>query len=88
MSIAETFARIWLFSVSGGVPKRSLILAIIVGSLLNAINQYEAILGSGQVSWFKLALTYIVPYLVSTYGAVSVQMKMHKMSEAARGPRV
>lgn len=80
MSFSSTASQIWHFATSGGVPKRSLILAIIVGSALNLINQGEAVFGTAHVNWFKLVLTYIVPYLVSTYGAVSVQMRMQKMA--------
>lgn len=60
----------------GGVPRRSLAVALVVGTLLNLINQGDALLGLGPaaVNWFKVALTYVVPYGVATYGAVSMRM--------------
>ncbi len=55
--------------LSGALLVRSLWVAIIVGTLLNLINQPEAIFGAGAIHWPKLLLTYCVPFLVSTYGA-------------------
>ncbi|MEL6948485.1 MAG: nitrate/nitrite transporter NrtS [Pseudomonadota bacterium] len=53
------------------VLKRSAIVSVIVGSALNLINQPEAIFGPAQIVWWKLALTYAVPFLVATYGAMA-----------------
>jgi hypothetical protein len=39
------------------------------------INQGDALLGMASVNWLKLILAYCVPYAVSTYGAVSYQLK-------------
>lgn len=54
---------------------RALVVAIIVGSALNLINQGDAIIGAGSVNLSKMALTYIVPFFVSLHGAVSAQSK-------------
>lgn len=54
----------------------SLKVAMIVGIILNLINQGE-ILFSFQfekINWYKLVLTFVVPYLVSTYAAVRVRL--------------
>lgn len=49
--------------------RRSLAVAVIVGTALNAINQGPEILaGQWPVLW-KLALTYVVPFLVASYGS-------------------
>ena len=53
----------------------SLRIALVVGTILNVINQGDAILGAASINWFKIALTYCVPYAVCTYGAVSAQLK-------------
>ncbi|MDX1588901.1 MAG: nitrate/nitrite transporter NrtS [Oleiphilaceae bacterium] len=57
-------------SVSDGTPRRSFGLALVVGTVLVLINQWEAWVGAGSFSWGKAILTYTVPYLVSTYTAV------------------
>ena len=72
-TVLGMLAKIWKLSTSGGVPRRSLVIALIVGSLLTLINQYDALLGTVAFNWYKAALTYCVPYLVSTYGAVTVK---------------
>ena len=46
-------------------------VALIVGTILNLINQGDAMLAGLPLNLAKLSLTYLVPYLVSTYGAVS-----------------
>ena len=58
-------------ALSWPYARRSLIVAALVGTLLNAINQGDAFVGGGKVSWFKICLTYCVPFLVATYGAWS-----------------
>ena len=60
-------------AISDGVPRRSLYVALIVGTVLDLINQGDALLAS--INWLKLILTYCVPYLVCTYGAVSYRLK-------------
>lgn len=53
------------------IVKRSLIIAVIVGTVLNVINQGDVVMGSATFNLFKCLLTYVVPYCVATYGAVS-----------------
>jgi hypothetical protein len=47
-------------AVSGGVPQRSLAVAI----------------GGAPMNWVKVLLTFAVPYCVSTYGAVSFRLSL------------
>ena len=61
-------------ATSNGVPRRALFVAVVVGSALNLINQGDALFGPKAVDIGKLLLTFIVPYLVSTHGAVSARM--------------
>jgi len=60
---------------SDGVPRRSLCVALVVGTVLNLINQGDALLGAMPINWLKIILTYFVPYAVCTYGAVSFQLR-------------
>lgn len=62
-------------ALSDGIPRRSLFVALIVGTILNLINQGDALVGWGEINWFKVTLTYCVPYAVSTYGAVSLRLR-------------
>lgn len=61
-------------ATSNGVPRRAFLVAVVVGSALNLINQGDALFGVKTVDVGKLLLTFIVPYLVSTHGAVSAHM--------------
>jgi hypothetical protein len=74
MSTLSTWKVACLCAISDGVPRRSLCVALIVGTVLNLINQGDALLGMASINWLKLVLTYCVPYVVCTYGAVSYQM--------------
>jgi hypothetical protein len=56
-------------TLTGPALKRSVIVAVVVGTALNLINQGpEMLSGSWPVIW-KLALTYVVPFLVASYGS-------------------
>ena len=55
------------------VVRRGLKVSLIVGTILVAVNQGDAIIGgnlSAAAIW-KIPMTYLVPYCVSTYVAVS-----------------
>lgn len=55
-------------TLTGPAVRRSLVVAIVVGTALNLINQgAELVSGQGPVLW-KLGLTYVVPFLVASYG--------------------
>jgi hypothetical protein len=49
--------------------RRWFIIAAIVGTLLNLINQWEALSGPAAPDGPKLIMTYVVPYLVSSTSA-------------------
>lgn len=62
------------------VAKRSLVIAILVGSILNLINQGDALMAGADINWWKIALTYCVPFCVATYGACCAFRSMHEGS--------
>jgi hypothetical protein len=66
---------IWQCIIAPGVPRRSLAAAVVVGTLLNLINQGDALFSGRHINWLKLGLTYIVPYCVATYGAVAFRLE-------------
>ncbi len=81
-SFVSRLAMIWRYSVSDGVPRRALVAAVIVGSILNLINQGDRLFGPEQVDFTKVLLTFIVPYCVATYGAVSYRMRVSTFAES------
>ena len=58
-------------ALTGPILRRSLVVALVVGTALNAINQGDAILAGAMPVLWKAALTYSVPFLVASYGAYS-----------------
>ena len=78
---ASRFSRICQCCVSDGVPRRSLVAALIVGTLLNVINQGDALFGNGRLNFTKILLTFTVPYCVATYGAVSYRLRILRAQE-------
>ncbi len=63
----------------GPVFRRALEVAAVVGTILFLINQLDVVL-SGKVTplvALKIVLTYLVPFLVSTYSALEIN-RLHK----------
>ncbi len=64
------------------VMRNSLMVGAVVGTILNMINQGEYITGDGPINWFKLGLTYCVPFCVATYGAFAAARIFEKQTRA------
>ncbi len=56
------------------VRDRALVVALLVGTVLFAINQLDVVLAGALTPLVaaKIALTYLVPYSVATYAALEV----------------
>ena len=52
------------------VVVRALKVALIVGTILNLINQGDALFGPNELELVKASLTYCVPFCVSLHGAI------------------
>ena len=64
-----------------GTPKKAFLTALVVGSMLTAINHGDAIIMGVWPPIVKLILTYCVPYCVTTWGAIT-----GKRSQRQRSP--
>lgn len=49
-------------------------VALVVGLVLNAINQGPAIWQGADISWWHMVLNFVVPFCVSSYSAARNQM--------------
>ena len=56
-------------TITGSSLRRSFVVAVVVGTALNIINQGPEIISGGSPVIWKLALTYLVPFLVASYGS-------------------
>jgi hypothetical protein len=77
-------SQILLWCVSDGVPRRSSYVALIVGTILNLINQGDALFSGGDLNLAKIILTFVVPYCVAAYGAVSYRMRVAPKPERVK----
>jgi len=62
------------------IARNALRIALVVGTVLNLINQGETILAGNKISFFHLLLNYLVPYCVASYSAAKNEM-MRKNNE-------
>ncbi len=67
--------RIWGLAMRRDVLVRALLVALVIGTILNLINQGDALVSGAPIDGLKLVLTYLVPYFVSTHGAVMAQWR-------------
>jgi hypothetical protein len=56
---------------------------VVVGTILNLINQGDVLFAGEPLDWTKLILTYLVPYCVATYGAVSFRLAAARRSRGS-----
>jgi hypothetical protein len=61
MATGQRVRRICSCAFSDGIPRRSFYVALMVGTILNIINQGDALLAHTSINWFKIVLTYLVP---------------------------
>ena len=61
----------------GPMLKRSGIAALCVGTILTVLNQGDLILAGNwsNAMYWKIPLTYCVPFMVATYGALTTSRK-------------
>jgi hypothetical protein len=55
---------------SDGTPQKAVRTALVVGTILAIINHGDSILKGESINYFKILLTYCVPYCVTTWGAI------------------
>ena len=54
---------------SDGIPKKALLTALLVGTVLTAINHGDVFLSGNHPPLLKVLLTYSVPFCVTTWGS-------------------
>jgi hypothetical protein len=65
-----------------GIMRRALLVALIVGTLLNLIAQGDFLVEGEHLNFWKIALTYCVPYCVATYGGVTARLETYRRMRA------
>jgi hypothetical protein len=67
--------------------KRTISVALIVGSTFFAMNQLSVIVAgrASTIVWLKAALTYLTPLLVSNFGVLSATRRREARIPSPRG---
>ena len=65
---------------SDGTPKKAILTALVVGTILISINHGDIILDGIAPAPWKVILTYCVPYCVTTWGAVTGKLAQWRRS--------
>ncbi len=68
-----------------GTPKKAIFTALVVGTLLTAINQGDVILSGLAPPTWKVILTSCIPYCVTTWGAVTGKRSQWRRHQRTRG---
>lgn len=65
------------------IAKRALVVAVVAGTLLTIVNQWQGLFGEEHIDWTKVVLTYCVPYLVSSASSfLSVRSQLKEDSSS------
>ncbi len=75
----------WHLATSEGTPGYALVMGLIVGTILTAINQGDVVLAGEMPDLVKAGLTYMVPYCVATYGAVTAKRAAWRRQNGSNG---
>jgi hypothetical protein len=70
-------------ATADGALRRSLLTALVVGTILTAINQGDVILAGEAPQLVKIGLNYLVPYCVATYGTVSAKQAAWRLGHGS-----
>lgn len=54
-------------------------VALVVGTILNLINQGGRVMEGMPPSWFHVVLNYLVPYCVSSYSAARNELRRREV---------
>jgi len=74
-------SEIALLAISDGTPIKAALTSVLVGTILLIINQGDLLIAGIMPPLYKVCLTYCVPYLVTTWGALTVKLDRGKITE-------
>ncbi|MFT7185814.1 MAG: hypothetical protein ACI84K_001197 [Pseudohongiellaceae bacterium] len=60
--------------ISKHIVISSLKVSLVVGTVLNIINQSDGLFSTATIAWGHLMLNYFVPYCVASYSAAKNQV--------------
>lgn len=75
----------WQIATDRSVVTRAARIALVVGTVIALINHGDRMMGGAMdgIAWLKCALTFLVPYSVSTYSSVmAVRDRLQHLEDA------
>ena len=75
MSFQQSNIDYFTLAFGGGTPLKAFLTACVVGTILTSINHGDQILSGNFPHPVKVALTYCVPYIVTTWGAITGKLQ-------------
>lgn len=73
--------RFFRIALSRHIVINALKISVVVGSVLNLVNQGESLLHGGTISWLHLILNYLVPYCVASFSAAKNEIELRESDE-------
>lgn len=77
---AAGWRAVLLLAWDRGVPGRAVRIALLVGTVLNLVNQGDILLAGRAPDLLKAALTYCIPFFVSGWGAIATLRAISSLS--------
>jgi len=68
-------------AMSRHIVSSSLKITLVVGTVLNLVNQSGFMLHEADISWLHLILNYLVPYCVASYSAVKNEIDLKENND-------
>ncbi len=65
-------------AVDSRIAMTAVKVAIVVGTILNVINQSEHVINGYGVNWVQFVLNYVVPYCVASYGGARNELRKRR----------
>ena len=75
MSFYKLNAGFFNLAFGGGTPLKAFLTACVVGTILTGINHGDEIIIGDYPNPMKVILTYCVPYIVTTWGAITGKLQ-------------
>lgn len=79
----ENCLRLLRIALTRRMIRTSTRVALLVGTILNLANHWNAIVGATHVPWFHVAVNYLIPYCVASYSAAMNELT--RMQRESRG---
>lgn len=57
------------------IVRNAVRVSLVVGTILNVVNQGENVWNGEPISWLHAALNYLVPYCVASYSATKNELQ-------------